>query len=551
MKLLIFLFGLLINTYVKAEITGADSRAIAIGFDGSVVIAGTAIQDKQTVISAARYLSNGVIDASFGANGIASTIIGDQAESNGILLQSTGKIVVAGFALIEGITNAVLVRYDAEGTIDTSFGSELSGIVVEQRISNAQIADIKQQSDGKIIVCGTYSNDGRLSSFVIRYTSEGLIDDTFGNKGIMTKTVGYHTGALGCDIQSDDKIIVCGFSIIDSRQVIVFRLNDDGSEDFSYGTKGFAATAVGKSAQAESVIIDSKNKVIVTGSADNMFLVLRYNSDGTLDQTFGKQGIIATSVGNFNGGFGVTIDESGNVLCCGYADQAMAILRFDTLGNLDINFNSIGYVTRLIDNIGNCGKAIVTYNKQIYVAGAAGNDLTIQRYIADGRDDSNWYFSGIVDIFSAAANSTSVIFDEKNRGLNGGTFTAGSWITRTLNQIVTSSTNVSIENNHFTLQPGVYEISVAAPAYMCGNHKIRLQNISLNQTVKVGTAAFSSSVNGGAVSNSLIETCVIVKSATDFEIQHRCSATRENDGFGIASDFDETEVYTVVKVVQK
>lgn len=551
MKLLIFLFGLLINTYVTAEITGADSRAIAIGLDGSIVIAGTVIQDKQNVISAARYLSNGVIDASFGVNGIATTIIGDQAELNGILLQSTGKIVVAGFALIESITNAVLVRYDINGEIDTSFGSQLTGIVVEQIITAAQIADIKEQSDGKIIVCGTYSHDGQLSAFVIRYSSDGARDTTFGQDGLVTKRIGYHSGALGCAVQSDDKILVCGFSTIDTRQVLLFRLNSDGSDDTAYGTNGLVTNSIGVSAQAEGIAIDSSNKAIITGSTDNILLLVRYNSDGSLDQTFGQAGIVATNIANFSCGYGIFLDSMSNIITCGFADQMLAIARFTNQGALDLTFNSVGYSTKLIDNIGNCGKAISIFNNQIDVTGSAGDDITILRYNSDGSFDNTWYFSGIVDIFSSVASNTSVVFDQKPSGVNGGTFTSGTWITRILNQIITSSPNVSIENNHFTLQPGVYEISVVAPAYMCDTHKIRLQNITSNQTILIGTAAFSSATNGGAVSNSIIEGGLVVTSESNFEIQHRCSVTRNNDGFGIATGFDETEVYTVVKIVRK
>lgn len=547
----LLLLSILSVSGLRTEITGADARSIAVANNGSVIVSGTEVKDKQNVLCAVCYLSNGVIDTNFGINGVASTVIGEQAESNGVLLQQNGKIVLAGFAVIESQTYALLARYDSNGHIDKSFGADSTGIIIEKKVSNAQIADIKQQSDGKIIVVGTYSNEGQLSSFVMRYSAEGILDNTFGTNGIVTKTVGYHTSALGCDIQSDDKIIVCGFSIIDARQVIVFRLNADGSEDLKYGTNGLITTIVGVSAQAEAVKIDANNKAVITGSTDNMFLLIRYNSDGSLDKSFGKDGIVAASVGNFNGGFGIAFDVSGNVLFCGFADQMFALARFTPQGELDATFNSNGYVTKLIDNVGNCAKALLIYNDQIYVTGSAGDDIIIQRYNFDSTLDNTWHFSGIVDIFSGVGSNTTVIYDQKESGVNGGTFTAGSWITRELNQIVTNSTNVTIENNHFTLQPGVYEISVVAPAYMCGAHKIRLQNITLDETIKVGTAAFSSSVNGGAVSNSLLEATVVVKNESNFEIQHRCSVTRTNDGFGIATGFDEAEVYTVVKIVQK
>jgi hypothetical protein len=150
--------------------------------------------------------------------------------------------------------------------------------------------------------------------------------------------------------------------------------------------------------------------------------------------------------------------------------------------------------------------------------------------------------TGAQGIQGAAGLSDYAIFQEQQAsGTNGGTFTSGSWVTRTLNTTaVTVGTAITLAGNQITLAPGTYYIKAYVPAYLAGVHQARLYNTTSAATAIVGTSA----VDG----YSIIEGFVTVVSTSVFEIQHQCTTTRATDGLGKSAAFGENEVYTKVLV---
>jgi uncharacterized delta-60 repeat protein len=537
---------------MSAEISGADARALALTSDSKIILVGTINEDKQNIFGIIRYLDTGLIDTDFGTDGIATITIGEQAEANTVAVDSNNKIVVGGFALESSIIKVISARYLTDGSLDVSYGPDNTGINVETAVQDAQIADLRIQADGKIIFAGTQSIEGQLSVFLMRYTTDGILDNTFGNNGVVNSTVGYHTGALALALQADGKILVTGFSIIDTRQIIVLRFNADGSIDSSYGDNGLSTAVVGQSSQAEAIALDGDGKAVISGISDNQFVVARFNTNGAIDQTFGIQGVVVSNIGTRSSALAVAIQSDQKIVTCGFADEMFALARYNANGDLDTNFNGVGYITKLLNNTGNSAKAILLdANQKILIAGSAQDDLGILRFNADGSIDNTWSYNGLIETPSGSTNPATMIFDQKASGVDGGTFTAGSWITRELNQIITNSSNVILDSNRITLYPGTYEVSASAPAFMCGKHKIRLQNVTTDVTEKNGSAAYSSSSGDGSVSSSLLEVTLVVTDTTDYEIQHRCSNTKTGTGLGISTGFDDSEVYTMVKITEK
>lgn len=141
-----------------------------------------------------------------------------------------------------------------------------------------------------------------------------------------------------------------------------------------------------------------------------------------------------------------------------------------------------------------------------------------------------------------------VLKDEQTANTNGGTFTSGAWQTRTLNtEAADTGGDCSLSSNQFTLAAGTYRISVRAPAYNCGFHKTRLRNITDGTTTIVGESSYCSTTRDMQTSSVIVGRFTIASSKT-FEIQHRCSTTQSTTGFGVASNFGEVEVYTVVEL---
>ena len=141
-----------------------------------------------------------------------------------------------------------------------------------------------------------------------------------------------------------------------------------------------------------------------------------------------------------------------------------------------------------------------------------------------------------------------IVKDVKSDGTNGGTFTKGSWQTRDLNTLEgDSDTSVTLSSNQITLTAGKYQIDATAPAYKVGFHQCRFRNITDSTTVIAGTSQRGTSSN---TSISSLSGYIDITSTKVYELQHRCSTTNSGDGFGDASGFGESELYSVVKIIK-
>lgn len=144
-------------------------------------------------------------------------------------------------------------------------------------------------------------------------------------------------------------------------------------------------------------------------------------------------------------------------------------------------------------------------------------------------------------------NYFAIVRDIKSIGTNGGTFTAGLWVTRELTDIEGNQNFCALNNDQITIYPGLYTISVSATACGVQNHQMRLYNVTNNTTTAVSNNGFCSTTENDVVK---IDQYLKLNAITTFEIQHQCSQTSEtNIGFGRASGFGESEVYIVCTIV--
>lgn len=131
----------------------------------------------------------------------------------------------------------------------------------------------------------------------------------------------------------------------------------------------------------------------------------------------------------------------------------------------------------------------------------------------------------------------------------GGTFTAGSFATRTLNTEDSDSDSIcTLSGNQFTLQAGTYRIRATAPAFAVASHKAKLRNITDSSDTLIGTSEFTSTVTQVVTTPSTVAGQFTIAGAKVFEIQHRCETTKATNGYGVASNLGGSEVYTVVEI---
>ncbi len=337
-----------------------DAQSVALQSDGKIVVAGNSVIGGTYDFAVVRYNTNGSLDTSFDADGKVTTAIGaggDFAQS--MALQSDGKIVVAGYSDIGGNYDFTVVRYNTNGSLDTSFDTD--GIVTTAiGASDDAVFSIALQSDGKIVAAGHTYNGSNYDFALVRYNTNGSLDTSFDADGKVTTAIGAGNDlAQSMALQSDGKIVVAGYSVIGgNNDFAVVRYNTNGSPDTSFDTDGIVTTAIGASDDyALSIALQSDGKIVVAGHTYNGgnydFAVARYNTNGSPDTSFDADGKVTTAIGA-GGDFirSVALQGDGKIVAAGYSDIGgnidFAVVRYNTNGSLDTSFSGDGIVTTAI-----------------------------------------------------------------------------------------------------------------------------------------------------------------------------------------------------------
>ena len=233
----------------------------------------------------------------------------------------------------------------ADGDLDPLFGS--GGMVMTDIGKSTDLAEaVAIQADGKLVVVGTTykNNDFSNEDFVVtRYNTDGTLDITFGNQGkVRTDFPGLAAVPSSVVIQPDGKIVVAGgafplFTFLGDFKVV--RYNPNGSLDQSFGDGGIVTTIFPAGSYAFDVALQSDGKIIAAGtffvdfdpgeSSDTDFALARYNPDGTPDATFGNGGQVTTDfVGFEDDAFSVLIQPDGKIVAVGSANNPATFYDF-------------------------------------------------------------------------------------------------------------------------------------------------------------------------------------------------------------------------------
>ena len=396
--------------------SGSDrARSVAIQSDGKIVAAGFSYSGSEHDFALVRYNADGSLDTTFDSDGKVTTDLFNLDAAFSVAIQSDSKIVVAGESYNGSDYDFALVRYNADGSLDTTFGSDgkvttdlwlISGIDIDDEHAFA----VAIQSDGKIVVAGAAGFGNRDDIALVRYNTDGTLDTTFGtgNYGAVTTAIGSsgNDNAFSLAIQSNGKILVAcdSFNSSDDDFALV-RYNSDGTLDNTFGSDGKVTTAIGSDdEQAFAVAIQSDGKIVVAGNSfdsDNGsgydFALVRYNTDGSLDTTFDSDGKVTTPIFNgfsFNGtdvAYSVAIQSDGKIMAAGFSYSGskhdFALVRYNTDGSLDTTFGSDGKVTTAIGSGTDVARSVaIQADGKIVVAGYSHNgsnyDFALARYIA-------------------------------------------------------------------------------------------------------------------------------------------------------------------------
>ena len=375
----------------------------------------------------------GDLDTTFGHGGRVLSNFGGSQGSNdfayAMALQPDGKIVTAGFRYFgnssEG-ADMLVARYNSDGTLDNSFGS--GGRVTTDFGLTDVARGVAIQADGKIVVAGsTYDLFPVFGEYALaRYNPDGSLDSSFGSGGLVTSFF----GGLGCAgnalaLQADGKIVVAGEKTISfifgddgsNLDFAVARYNTDGSLDSAFGTGGVATTDYFQlNDTAAAVRVQPDGKIVAVGTSEGSttsfdFAVVRYLSNGTLDNRFGQQGKVFTDLHTQQGegASAAILQPDGKIIAGGFksannARNPFTLIRYNVNGKVDGAFGVGGVVTvsfgRVLQSVGGGGLALQPDGKIIAAGFANGegstDDFLISRILPTGQLDSSFGTGGRV-----------------------------------------------------------------------------------------------------------------------------------------------------------
>ncbi|QQS36615.1 MAG: T9SS type A sorting domain-containing protein [Ignavibacteriales bacterium] len=348
--------------------------------------------------------SPGVIDSTFGVGGITSTTIQSFSTLWDAALQSDDKIVTVGFSSpgLNSDNEFSLARYNSDGTLDNTFGT---GGVVHHSVTNGSdwIKSVAIQPDGKIIAAGEGQQDGIYCFALARYNPDGSLDNTFGSQGTTITIVdsAHYNTIHSIALQSDGKIIVAS-----GYFGILARYNNDGTLDNTFGMNGFIQT---EADFLESVVIQDNGKIVAVGSnkltsSEYDFIIVRYNPDGSIDSTFGSNGLVTTHTGaEWESFFTVKIQDDGKIITGGlkglpYAEKDAVLMRFHEDGSPDNSFGVNGIVIsptlEIVNSIQLQADGKIVAGGNVDSVSQNSKDFALTRYNTDGSLDISFGDNG-------------------------------------------------------------------------------------------------------------------------------------------------------------
>lgn len=273
--------------------------ALAIQPDGKIIAGGGAGGS----VAVARYNPDGSVDSTFGTNGQV-TFQNTSAVALSLAVQSDGKIAIGGisgagvffaFNFLGVIHNAqfLVARLNTDGSLDTHFGT--NGVNLLSIGAGAMVSQIALQSNGDIVAGGiSEQSSGVLDFAMVRYTPDGTTDTSFGSGGqVLTNFDGQSDAIFGLSVQSDGKIVAAGASLV----------------PFSSPSDQVSP--------ASRVHPSNLSFVFMFGIGNGKIALARYNTDGSLDSTFGSDGIVTTVYNQGAAAFSSLIQSDGKIVVAG------------------------------------------------------------------------------------------------------------------------------------------------------------------------------------------------------------------------------------------
>lgn len=390
--------GTIDNTFGTGGAATADpggyniTTALAVRPDGRIIAAGITESGDFQRLALAGFLPDGQPDADFNRGDRSQRTEGIAARS--LAIGADGSLLVAGSVQGDAphrrTTDFAVTRLDAAGNNDLDFYEERRGCVAD--IDLAVFADDRARAavaapGGKTIVVG--ESEGRLA--IARYKADGSLDGGFGNGGMVLKDWGVPGRFADAAVSPGGQIVILGQ--LNGRYVLI-RYNPDGRLDRTFGRNGRIDTGLApRKRYAAAVLVQSEGKVLCAMSVRRAAVLCRYNSDGTLDRSFGNNGktkIVNAAVDD------MVLQKDGRIVAGGQMGGDFYLARFTARGLPDASFGGDGDIITHFGPpqlVAEVHKLALQPDGRIIAAGAAGS-LALARYLPNGRLDKTFGTDG-------------------------------------------------------------------------------------------------------------------------------------------------------------
>ncbi|MEZ4731836.1 MAG: hypothetical protein R3E79_32345 [Caldilineaceae bacterium] len=382
----------------------------ALQADGKLLVGGYTSYNKNGAPEAwtiLRYTADGVLDPSFDGDGQLVTTFGvesSEAQVQALAVQPDGKIVALGQlsfpagSWLESTFASGIIRYNPDGTLDPTFGNQGQ---LQERLPLAldkTYHPLALQPDGKLVVVGNQTIDGKDHVVLVRLLNDGTFDPTFAGDGQVTTAFDNSGEARAVALQPDGKLVVAGWARTPTfaDAFVLLRYHPTGALDTTFAGDGKLFTPFPQTEGAYAVAVQPDGKLLVAGAAYGEesnngldFTLVRYQPDGAIDPTFAGDGKVFTTVGP------TTTDEirtillqpDGNIVAAGYTSDGynrdVVLVRYQTTGAIDQTFVCGGVVKTDFGATADMARALLRQaDGKVIAVGYTYYTITLARYLS-------------------------------------------------------------------------------------------------------------------------------------------------------------------------
>lgn len=483
-----------------AGLTNARANTVIVDSSGNIVTVGSITANGVSQAVIARYTTGGALDTTFNSTGYATAIFGDNTVFNGVVQQSNGQLVAVGTANLNTTPQWFAVRYNSNGSIDTAFGNQGFVTAVVGIASGAN--NVGQQSNGLIVLSG-YSTGvtGGARFLLIRLTTAGVLDTSFGTGGMVTTTIGAGISASGQTIQPSNQYIVLTGG---TGAWYAARYTTTGALDTTFGNSGIATINMGTGLiqYANAMALQSNGNIVLGGFVNDQFALARLTSTGPLDTSFGVNGRLFTPfvTGASAAIYSLALQTDGNLIAAGYDGSQIALARYlSATGALDNTYGASGIVTTSIGSFARVlGSAIQTSNDALVIAGYSSPNMFVSRYGTTGTVDSSFGVVSSPAVCSTALCAYGQIYNVSYQDVaNNGAVVFDS------NGILSNISHTTSSSNIVLSQAGTYLVTYILELYNNSLFELQLNGsaiagsnyINPDSSISAGQAIFTANAN--------------------------------------------------------